>query len=152
MGTRADFYVGRGLDAEWIGSIAWDGYDISGFKIEQSKTAKTFRKRVAAFLASRNDATLPEQGWPWPWDDSGTTDEVWAFDNGVLWNAQGYPEPRWYKVDSEGDTEQFKGDEDDQPEKFKRWEEKHDIAIFPSMADKKKVTMGQRSGLMVINS
>lgn len=26
MGTRADFYVGRGTEAEWIGSIALDGY------------------------------------------------------------------------------------------------------------------------------
>jgi hypothetical protein len=26
MGTRADFYVGRGGQAEWLGSIAWDGY------------------------------------------------------------------------------------------------------------------------------
>jgi hypothetical protein len=25
MGTRADFYVGRGETAEWLGSIAWDG-------------------------------------------------------------------------------------------------------------------------------
>jgi hypothetical protein len=26
MGTRADFYVGRGETAEYLGSIAWDGY------------------------------------------------------------------------------------------------------------------------------
>ena len=26
MGTRADLYIGRGTDAEWIGSVAWDGY------------------------------------------------------------------------------------------------------------------------------
>jgi len=26
MGTRADFYVGRGETAEWVGSVAWDGY------------------------------------------------------------------------------------------------------------------------------
>lgn len=26
MSTRADFYVGRGAEAEWIGSISWDGY------------------------------------------------------------------------------------------------------------------------------
>lgn len=25
MGTRADFYIGRGENAEWLGSIAWDG-------------------------------------------------------------------------------------------------------------------------------
>ena len=26
MGTRADFYIGKGTDAEWLGSIAWNGY------------------------------------------------------------------------------------------------------------------------------
>ncbi len=25
MGTRADFYVGLGEQAEWLGSVAWDG-------------------------------------------------------------------------------------------------------------------------------
>jgi hypothetical protein len=25
MGTRADFYVGRGPEAEWLGSVAYDG-------------------------------------------------------------------------------------------------------------------------------
>ena len=26
MDERADFYVGRGEDAEWLGSITWNGY------------------------------------------------------------------------------------------------------------------------------
>ena len=25
MGTRADFYVGVGKKAEWLGNVAWDG-------------------------------------------------------------------------------------------------------------------------------
>lgn len=152
MGTRADFYVGRGTNAEWLGSIAWDGYDISGFKIEEAKTEKTFRKRVAAFLASRNDATLPEMGWPWPWDDSNLTDEVWAFDSKQFWNAHGYPESRWYKVKEDGSVEQFRGDEDEQPERFAKWESRHEIAVFPNMEDKKALTLGKRSGLIVVNA
>lgn len=145
MGTRADFYVGRGPSAEWLGSIAWDGYDITGFKIEEAKTEKTFRKRVAAFLASRDDATLPAQGWPWPWEDSTLTDEVYAFDKGQLWNARGYPDSRWFKMD-----EQFRGDADEQPERFAKWEAKHEIATFPNMKDKQKVTLGKRSGMIAI--
>lgn len=152
MGTRADFYVGRGPKAQWLGSIAWDGYDISGFKIEEARTEKTFRKRVAAFLASRNDATLPEHGWPWPWEDSTLTDEVWAFDQKRLWNAKGYPTPRWYKVNAKGDVERFKGNEDEQPELFAKWESKHEVAIFPDMKDRQQVTMGKRSGLIVVNA
>ena len=27
MGTRADFYIGSGKDAEWLGSVAFDGYE-----------------------------------------------------------------------------------------------------------------------------
>ena len=29
MGTRADFYLGEGSAAEWLGSVAWDGYDVT---------------------------------------------------------------------------------------------------------------------------
>jgi hypothetical protein len=32
-----------------------------------------------------NDATRPEDGWPWPWEDSRTTDYAYAFDNGKVW-------------------------------------------------------------------
>ena len=86
MGTRADFYVGKGKDAEWIGSIAWDGFpgvmpeDIAG-----ASNADEYRQAVQAFLAKREDATLPEQGWPWPWADSGTTDySYWHFDGKTM--------------------------------------------------------------------
>ena len=27
MGSRADFYIGEGTEAEWLGSVAWDGYE-----------------------------------------------------------------------------------------------------------------------------
>lgn len=151
MGTRADFYVGRGLNAEWLGSIAWDGYDIAGFKIELAKTEKTYRKRVAAFLASRDDATLPEMGWPWPWEDSTLTDEVYAFDKGEFWNARGYPESRWYKVKN-GDTERFRGDADEQPRRYAKWQAKHELAVFPNMKDKTNLTLGKRSGLIVVTA
>jgi hypothetical protein len=63
MGTRAYFYVGRGKQAEWIGSIAWDGDEIPD-AVAKAKTEKTYRKRVAEFFADRDDATLPESGWP----------------------------------------------------------------------------------------
>jgi len=87
MGTRADFYVGRGESAEWIGSIAWDG-DEDGFPAEALKAADetSFRAAVAK-LASSTDAgfTEPKQGWPWPWDTSHTTDYAYAWDSGSCW-------------------------------------------------------------------
>lgn len=98
MGTRADFYIGTGPSAEWLGSLAYDGYRINDmtevasrqnedhvacWAIKTATTEETFRKGVADLLAANDDATLPEQGWPWPWDDSKTTDFAYAFVDGV---------------------------------------------------------------------
>ncbi len=82
MGTRADFYVGRGEDMEWIGSVAWDGYPhgFAGSGILDATTEDAYRSALAAHATDRSDFTAPEQGWPWPWDDSFTTDYAYAFD------------------------------------------------------------------------
>lgn len=88
MGTRADFYVGVGQEAEWLGSIAYDGYEWAENNttpLRKAKTEKTFRKAVAKIL-TRDDATLPSMGWPWPWEDSRTTDYAYYFTDGkVKW-------------------------------------------------------------------
>jgi hypothetical protein len=92
MGTRADYYVGKGKSAEWIGSIAWDGHEVEA-SIKRSKSEKSYRKAVADFLATRNDATLPKDGWPWPWDDSGTSDCAFTFAGGKFQKFTGpYPD------------------------------------------------------------
>lgn len=85
MGTRADFYVGCGPDAVWLGSVAWDGYEWAedaACALRLATTEQTFRKAVSAILASRGDATTPDQGWPWPWANSGTTDYAYYFHDG----------------------------------------------------------------------
>lgn len=86
MGTRADFYVGKGKDAEWIGSIAWDGYR-SGIKKEvlEATTEQDFRHALSVFFVDRDDVTLPVRGWPWPWKNSGTTDCSYWFFDGRVW-------------------------------------------------------------------
>ncbi len=75
MGTRADFYIKNDDGMEWLGSIAWDGYPdgIDGRVLEATDEAE-YRAAVSEFFASRDDVTLPERGWPWPWDTSDTTD------------------------------------------------------------------------------
>ena len=85
MGTRADFYLGKDNDAQWIGSIAWDGYrEGIDEAILQADTETGFINAVTAFLQSRKDATLPEHGWPWPWETSSLTDcSYWFFDGQV---------------------------------------------------------------------
>lgn len=98
MGTRADFYVGRGDQAEWLGSIAWDGYpDGVPMDVRWANTEEEYRAAVAAFFADRNDVTLPKDGWPWSWEDSRTTDCAYAFDGGqvyVAWFGR-----RWWPAD-----------------------------------------------------
>lgn len=133
MGTRADFYVGRGNQAEWLGSIAWDGYP-SGIDDEvlQSISEQEYRIAVEKFLQSREDATLPKDGWPWPWDDSNTTDYAYAFENNKVYAACfGYS---WFIA-----TE-------DEPEE----DEENKQCVFPDMSSRKNVTLGGRSGLIVV--
>lgn len=87
MGTRADFYVGTGADAEWLGSVAWDGYEWDEDKdseIAKATTEDEYRASVAKELGSRDDATTPDMGWPWPWDDSSTTDYAYYFQDGKV--------------------------------------------------------------------
>lgn len=140
MGTRADFYVGRGKQSEWIGSIAWDGDEIPE-ALSKCKTEKTYRKQLLQFLKSRDDSTFPENGWPWPWNDSNTTDVAYAFDNGRVYRAIGHPVMYWWRADQHHPNYVS--------HHGKRMGSK---AEFPDMSEKKNVTLGKRSGLMVIGS
>jgi hypothetical protein len=132
MGTRADFYIGRGADAEWLGSIAWDGHpgSIPEHILRVDKT-ENFRAAVEQFIDLRDDGTKPADGWPWPWDDSRTTDYAYAFDDGKVWASSfGHA---WFDP---------QGEEPDDDEGAK-------VATFPDMKERKNVTMGKRSGLLV---
>lgn len=139
MGTRADFYAGKGKDAEWLGSIAWDGYEVSGY-IRAAKTEANFRKAVAAFLSKRDDATLPAQGWPWPWDDSSTTDCSYWFFDGKCWE-----EDTDHYVPCGIDRPEF---DYDSPEE-RAWFAQFERIEFPDMSARKNVTLGKRSGVLV---
>lgn len=140
MGTRADFYVGRGTEAEWLGSIAWDGYPAGiDDAVLLSDTDEEYRRKVAEFLA-REDGTLPEMGWPWPWDDSGTTDYAYAFEGAKVYASSfGHA---WFEVDTLAENG---GD----PEAEEHGADLGKSATFPNMADRSAVTLGKRSGLIV---
>ena len=144
MGTRADFYVGKGKGAEWIGSIAWDGYrDGIPPQILQCQSEEAFRHAVTEFLAGREDKTLPEQGWPWPWEDSSITDCSYWFFEGRCWDAQGSPE-RYVPAD-EPSTQ------DDDGDLYRKWLEGHEVIQFPDMSRmKQREKLGAHSGIMVI--
>ncbi len=86
MGTRADFYVGRGKNAEWLGSIAFDGYPDAprAQAVLGATNEASFRDRVIVAVAE-GDGTKPEDGWLWAWDTSHTTDYAYAFDDGTVY-------------------------------------------------------------------
>ena len=129
MGTRADFYVGTGDKAEWLGSVGWDGYEWDEQPDCALMTATTegeFIAAVNAIAEEREDWTSPKQGWPWPWENSFRTDRTYAFANGQTESFH------WGKKLPEN--------EEDDLVKTCEW---------PDMRDKKNVTMGPRSGLMV---
>lgn len=151
MGTRADFYIGRGENAEWLGSTAWDGYpegislctgerDRFGSKkredwpadahLFQATTEQDFRARLDRYFLHRDDVTRPADGWPWPWDNSATTDCAYAFDDGKVWLSW-FGEP-WLDVFAElqrSDDEERK--DADGPR-----------AVFPDMSARKNVQYG----------
>jgi hypothetical protein len=154
MGTRADFYVGRGEKAEWLGSVAWDGHPENFRAILKAKTETAFRKAVAKELKQRDDATLPADGWPWPWKDSHLTDYAYAFEGGATYLTEHVrnPEPcpnceygkakAWLKT-----GKRYSRDEDGY------LKSSHEgVCEFPSMTRRQAVAMpgSQRSGVMVL--
>ena len=141
MGTRADFYVGRGAKAEWIGSIAWDGYpDGHPSRVIELKDEDAFRDEVNSILEDEN-GRKPEGGWPWPWDNSNTTDYSYAFEDGVVY-ATCFGHGWW--VATEGDPSEEEG-----------WEETPKLpdSEWPNMKDRANVTPAgsEMSGVIVVS-
>jgi hypothetical protein len=126
MGTRADFYLGRGPDAEWLGSIAWDGDPLG---VPQWVTHATdpdiYRDAVLNLIGQRRDAITAAEGWPWKWDDSQGTNYAYAFDEGRVW-ASCYGSSWWKAAAPEPDHTTLVKKE----------------AIFPDMTLAKKVDPG----------
>jgi len=153
MGTRADFYIGIDKNAKWLGSIAWDGYP-EGIDeaVLQATTEDEFLVALVNFAEGRNDWTKPEMGWPWPWDDSNTTDYAYGFSGGeVLSNCFGHgwqtPDDRTAKQETYQAWEDadYEGEEpEDGPFSFP--------TDFPDMTDIQSVTLGARSGIILLGS
>ncbi len=159
MGTRADFYIGRGTEAEWLGSIAWDGDTSSrGSSILTAQSEYEFRFEVKE-LSKDDDFTHPQLGWPWPWVDSCTTDYAYAWDSGVWVACFGY---RWASASEifayhralqavpEPTPEGFDWDSIFNP--FGADVQAEKTCVFPDMTSRMSVTRGSRSGVMIIGS
>ena len=141
MGTRADFYLGRGLEAKWVGSIGWDGYPDGLDEAVLTATDEVgFLKALKAFFKERDDVTDPKKhGWPWPWEDSNTTDYAYAFDENRVWiNCFGHG---WYSATGSAPAEE--GDYYKTPSQ----------TVFPLYGGRQpKLDLGDRSGLLVISA
>ena len=133
MGSRADFYVGRGPSAEWLGSIPFDGYpDGNPEPVLDIADEQAFREAVEKILVEEADvATRPSMGWPWPWDDSCTSDFAYCFAEGRVW-AHCFGR----LIDPKAEVD----DRDDEGPK----------QAFPNMSARRELTLGPRSGLLVV--
>lgn len=151
MGTRADFYLRKEQQLTWLGSIAWDGYSIDN--VGKAKTEKQYLSRLKTLLEGREDGTFPKNGWPWPWKNSKLTDEIWVFncdDNSIY---RGFKDTGEYK-DHTTPYLFTKGEKqigyDDNGEEVDVDESLILSLLLPDMSDIANVTMGKRSGLIVI--
>jgi hypothetical protein len=136
MGTRADFYIGRGTAAEWIGSIAYDGYpDGHPDALVQATSEAEFRAAVEAMLAELSHATRPAQGWPWPWETSHTTDYAYAWDGDVWISCFGHS---WQTMAQRAND----GEGCEKPEM--------PSDAFPNMTERANVATDGRSGMLIL--
>lgn len=91
MGAKADFYIGRGPTAEYLGSISYDGYPANAPSALQGVTESTeFRAAVERIILRDRQRLVengitPREGWPWKWRTSAGTDHVYAFEAGQVW-------------------------------------------------------------------
>lgn len=156
MGTRADFYIGRGEVAEWLGSIAWDGYreGISD-DVLRSGTEEEYRSELTRFLSKRDDATLPDQGWPWPWNDSGTSDcSYWFFDGAVhdVFSGQYYGASGEVYASVKRPIPDFDEDFSDPKAAALLYVANKVPVTYPDMSARKAVTLGARSGITILRA
>lgn len=134
MGTRADFYLGRGENAEWIGSVAMDAYpDGIATAVLSAASEDGFTAALLRFIADRDDFTSPEDGWPWPWKDSCLTDYSYAYEDGAVWTSRFGGQ--WIRsIEGEPDRNLPK------------------TATFPDMTERMAVAFDQRSGAIFVSS
>lgn len=138
MGTRADFYIRKDNQMKWLGSKGYDGYP-EGINetVLKATSEEEFEANVIDFLKEKDDATFPEQGWPWPWNDSRTTDYSYIFENNkVKASCFGYP-----LFDPLQKEEYDDNDEDKQKM----------AGYFPDMKDKQNIAYDNRSGALFIS-
>lgn len=172
MGTRADFYIKKGNQIEWLGSTAFDGYGVAEqtdednfspndkksrtndwleYLLHHVKDEKEFKSLMIEYLNQRRDGTLPENGWPWPWDNSKLTDECYVFDTELNTLLRMKDNDRDYDNNKTAClfapvSETFWDDEGELVSS------ENELSFFvPDMSEIKNIASGKRSGLLTIS-
>lgn len=144
IGTRWDLYVGRGLDAEWLGSGGWDGYPSGNPAPLLSITEEAEYREAVSNLLARASGTTPDMGWPWPWEDSQTSDYAYAFENGKVWAScfgHEWFDPLLPELEDEDEDEVWDAEKNRQAK----------TAVFPNMkAIQNVATDSKRSGIIIL--
>jgi len=85
LGTKADFYIKRGEELEWRGSIEWDGQeDKIPENILRATNEQEFQENLDAFFKRKPDSVGPDKPWPWHYDSSKFTDFCY-----IMWEEKG---------------------------------------------------------------
>lgn len=130
MSTKTDFYLGRGHDAEWLGSLQWECEPENLLRVPPGRLALTatdeitYRAAVAdLFIVWETEdlgTAYPRRtGWPWPWATSHVSSWIVAFDPaapGVFLTVGGGV--RWEPLDPRNPREPA---EDIGPPDIKAW-------------------------------
>lgn len=122
----ADFYCQR----QWVGSI-YGGRpeEVGGNILKGVDMATEFESRVELFLnANRKRASLPGDGWPWPWVTSAETDWVYQYLDHRVW------------VHKKGTNFWKSG----------KMKISCDPDLFPCMADVQNIGTTERSGMILV--
>lgn len=117
MSEKTDFYLGRGHDAQWLGSLQWDCEPDNLLRVPAGRRAltatdeTTYRAAVADLFCTWETEGIGEayprhrSGWPWPWPTSHVNSWIITFDpaapgvfltvgGGVRWEPLDPRDPR----------------------------------------------------------
>jgi hypothetical protein len=131
MSTKTDFYIGRGDNAEWLGSLQWDCDLENLLRVAPGRLAltatdeTTYRDAIADLftiweLDELGLAHPRRTGWPWPWHTSHVSSWIVTFDPadiGVFVTVGGGV--RWERIDHH--TPHEPGTDDMQPPDIEAW-------------------------------
>lgn len=102
MGTRADFYIAESLDDAdsftWLGSVSYDGDPDRKPRLFDATSKNDYIAATKYYLDHpMAGGVYPEEGWPWPWEDSQISDFAYVWiENGEPSTYPNIPEGTVY--------------------------------------------------------